>query len=261
MSLAPFAAGLGDALGVRVEVVACLQVGAYQVDDLGIGVVGARPVRTGPELVAGAAGTRADVRVRVVAVYPPAGEHPLGEPVLSWPAEVHHDLVLASFGDGGPDPPGERVEGLVPADPLPGPRASGAVASQRVQDAIRIGHLVQGGRALGAIAAPRARVLGIALELAHLKAVAVHIGEQAAGRLAVKARRGDEEVVMLAPRRPGTRVKLGPVVPALLWGKGRQVGPARSLVEGFSPRLHRRACRRDPRRDGVELAVGEQFGT
>ena len=195
---------LRDPLRVRIEVVAGFQVGADQVDDLGVGVIGARPVRPHPELVAGPPAAGADVRVRVVAVDAPAGEHPLGEAVLARPADVHHDLVLPVLDDRGPDPARERVERLVPADPLPAARAAGAGPAQRVQDPVRVGHLVDGGRAFRAVAAPGARMLGVSLELAHPQAVPVHVGEQAAGRLAVEAGGGDQHVAVFLAGRPGS---------------------------------------------------------
>ena len=86
--------GLGDALSVRVEVVPGFQVGADQVDDLGVGVIRAGPVDTHPELEPGPAAAGAHVGVGVVAVNTPAGQDPLGVPVLARPAEVDHDLVV-----------------------------------------------------------------------------------------------------------------------------------------------------------------------
>src|SRR5579875_3431949 len=49
-------------------------------------------------------------------------------------------------------------------------------ALERVQDPVRVGDLVDGGRSLGAVTAAGAGVLGVALELAHPEGLAVHVG-------------------------------------------------------------------------------------
>ena len=247
--------GLRDPLGVRVEVVAALQVGADQVDDRGVGVVRAGPVDAHPELEAGPAAAGADVGVRVVPVDAPAGQHPFGVPVLTWPAEVHHDLVAPSLHQRGPDPGRQRVQGLVPADPLPPAAAARPGPLHRVQDPVRVGDLVERGRALGAVAAARAGMLGVTLELADLPGVAVHVGQQAARGLAVEARGGDEHVVPLLAGRPGARGQLHPVVPPLLRRERGQVHPASALVEGLPAGFGRGPGRRHPARELVQAVI------
>ena len=247
--------GLGDALRVRVEVVPALQVGADQVDDRGVRVVRAGPVDAHPELEPGPAAAGADVGVRVVAVDAPAAQHPFGIPVLTWPAEVHHDLVAPSLGQRGPDPGRQHVQGLVPADPLPSAAASRPGPLHRVQDPVRVGDLVERGRALGAVAAARAGMLGVALELAHLPGLPVHVGQQAAGGLAVEARGGDEHVVPLLAGRPGPGGQLHPVVPPLPRRERGQVHAAGALVEGFPAGLGRGPGRRYAARQLVQAAI------
>ena len=229
---------LGDPLRVRVEVVPGLQVGADQVDDLGVRVVGAGPVDPHPELEPGPATAGAHVGVRVVAVDAPAGQHPLGVPVLAGPADVDHDLVVPLLGDRGADPGRERVQRLVPADPLPPAAAARAGAFHRVQDPVRVGDLVDRRRALGAVAPARAGMLGVALELAHLPGVSVHISQQAARGLAVEAGGGDKHVVPLLAGRPGagrTAPPSRPSVPAA----GTRPGAPGSRPGRRSPRAPR----------------------
>jgi hypothetical protein len=140
--------------------------------------------------------------VGVVAVDTPAGEDALGEPVLTGPPDVDHDLVLPVLDQRRPDAGGDGVERLVPGDPLPPPLAPLPGALQGVQDPVRVGELVDRGGALGAVAAPGARMLRISLELAHLEAVAVDVGQEAAGRFAVEAGGGHQHVAVLDPLGP-----------------------------------------------------------
>ena len=95
------------------------------------------------------------------------------------------------------------------------PLAARAGPAQRIQDAVGVGHLVDGGGSLRAVAPPRARVLRVALELADLHAVAVHVGEQPARRLAVEARGGHQQVLALACARwPGPASRARPSRPS-----------------------------------------------
>ena len=143
-----------------------------------------------------------------------------------------------------PDPAGDVVERLVPAHALPAVAAARARAPQRIQDAVGVGDLVERRRALGAVAPARARVLRVALELAHLQRLAVDVGEQPARRLAVEARRRDEHEALLHALRPRARVELDPVVPALLRRERGQVHAARARgrTSPRAPRSSRRAA-------------------
>src|SRR6185295_16519757 len=127
---------LHDALGVRIEVVAGLQVRGDQQDDLGAGVVGAGPVDAAPELVAGARARGADVGVRVVAVHSPGGQDALGEAVLARPADVVHDLALAALDDRLADARREVVEHFVPGYLLPLPLTAAPDTAQWKEDAV-----------------------------------------------------------------------------------------------------------------------------
>ena len=179
--------------------------------------------------------------MRVVAVHAPGGERPLGEAVFAGAADVVHDLAVPVLVDGRADPPRDVVERLVPADRLPPPLPPLPGPLQRREDPVRIGELGDGGGSLGAVAAPRARVLRVPLELAHLKCLAVHVRQQPARRLAVEAGRGDEHVAALDAFGPRARIQLDPVVPALLRGEGGQVDAARARVEGLAAGLDLRA--------------------
>ena len=224
-----------DALRVRIEVVPALEVAAHQQDHVGVRVIGARPVEPHPVLVARAPARRADVGVRVVSVDAPGGEHAFGEPVLPRPADVIHDIVRAPLGERRADPRGNVLQRLVPRDARPSVAAARASPLHRVQHAVRVLDLVQRRRALGAVAAPRPGVLGVALQLAHLAGVPVNVGEQAAGRLAVETGGGHEHVAALDAGGPGLRVQFHPVVPPLLRREGGECGAARALVERLAP--------------------------
>jgi hypothetical protein len=248
-------AGLSDPLGVRVEVVPGFQVGADQVDDLGVGVIGAGPVDTHPELEPSPAAGRAHVGVGVVPVHAPARQHPLGEPVLPRAADVDHDLVLPALDDRGPDPGRQRIENLVPADSLPPAATTWPGPAQRVQDAVWVGDLVDRGWALGTVTPAGAGVLGVPLELAHLARLAVDVSQQPTGGLAVEAGGRHERVVPLLAGRPGPRGQFHPVIPAFFRRERGQVDPARPLVERLSPGLDCRTGRRHPGAQSIQVGV------
>ena len=173
--------GVGDPLGVRVEVVAGFQMRADQQDDVGVRVVGAGPVDAHPEVVARPGAGGAHVGVRVVPVNAPAGQDPLGEAVFPRPPDMVHDLVPAVLRDRRPDPGGDVLQRLVPADLRPAALAAPAGPLERVQDPVRVGDLVERGGPLGAVTPAGAGMLGVALELADGQGVAVDVSKQAAG--------------------------------------------------------------------------------
>ena len=243
--LGPVLLCLDHPLGVGIEVVARLQMAAHEQDDPRVGVVGARPVDPHPVVVARPAPAAADVRVGVVAVDAPGAQHALGVSVLSRPAHVVHDLVGPSFRDRAADPVPEVIEDLVPAHPHPLALAPPPRAFERIEDAVGIRDLVERRRSFGAVPAPRARVLGVALELADLHRVPVDVRQEPARRLAVEAGGRDEHVSLLDARRPGFRVQFHPVVPSFFGRKGREVDPAGAGVEGLAPGLGRVAGRAD----------------
>src|SRR5487761_600993 len=239
---------------MRVEVVTRLEVRADQEDDPRVGVVRAGTVDPHPIVVAGPPPAGADVGVRVVTVDAPGGEHAFGEAVLAGAAHVVHHLVVPTLGDGGADSLREVDERNVPAHPLPASGAARSHATQGVEAPVAIGHLVDRRRALGAVAASRAGVFGVALELAHLEGLAVDVGEQAARRLAIEAGGGHQHAVALDALRPGARVELLPVVPALPRREGGQVDATCSRVEGLAASLDGSPRRADPRLELAELA-------
>src|SRR6185295_5809473 len=128
------------------------------------------------------------------AVHSPGGEDPLGEAILARPADVVHDLALAALDDRLADARREVVEHFVPGYLLPLPLTAAPDTAQWKEDAVGVCHLVQSRGALGAVASPRARMLGVAFELLHFQGRAVDVGEQAARGLAVEAGRGDQQV-------------------------------------------------------------------
>ena len=246
---------LDDALRVRVEVVARLEVRRDEQDRLRVRMVRARTVDAAPELEAGASAGGADVRVRVVTVDAPRGEHALREAVLTGATHVVHHLVVASGRDRRADAQRDLVERLVPADALPATLATVADAPHRVEDAVRVGDLVVDRGALRAVASARTRRLGVALELADLQRVLVDVGEEPTGGLAVEARRRDEHEALLDPPRPCAAVELDPVVPALLRREHRELAARRTLVEGLAASLRGGTGGVHPCGEAVEVCV------
>ncbi len=224
-----------------------LEVRADEVDHPCAGVVGARAIDAAPELVARTRCRGADVGVGVMAVDPPGGHDPLGEAVLSRSTDVVHQLAVALLPHRLANPLRQQVERLVPGDALPLPLSAGARPTQRVKDPVGVGDLVEGRRALGAVASPRPRVLRIAFELADPPRVLVDVGQQAARRLAVEAGRRHQHVASLDSLRPGLRIELDPVVPPFLRREGGEVNPGGAGVEGLSSSLGRVPCCRDLR--------------
>ena len=213
---------LDEPLGVRVEVVPGLEVRGAQQHELRVRVVGRRAVGARPEAVARAAAGGAHVGVRVVAVRAPRLQEAVGEPVLAGAADEVHDVVRAPGGERRVEALGERVEHVLPAHPLPLARAARADPALRVEDPLRVVDLVERRRALGAVAPARARVVRVALELLDLEGLAVHVGEQPAGGLAVEADRRHQRVLAGDLARPLLRVVLGPAVPLVRRWVGAQ---------------------------------------
>ena len=66
-------------------------------------------------------------------------------------------------------------------------------------------------------------MFGITLEFSDAERLRINIGQQAAGRLAVKTRGGNQHGVLFDALRPGAGVQLNPIVPALLGRKRCEV--------------------------------------
>ncbi len=213
---------LHDPLGVRVEVVPALEVRRDKQRRARVRVVRARAVSAGPHLVAGARSRRADVGVAVVPVDAPRADRAVGEVVFAGPSHVVHDAVEALLARR-PHLRSDVLERLVPADALPLALAALADALERVEDPLRIIRLVVRRRTLRAVAPATARMHRVAFELADLERVLVDVGEQPAPALAVEADRRDERVAPRHLARPGLRVPLHPIVPAV---GGRILGDA-----------------------------------
>src|SRR5262249_13224880 len=220
------------ALRVRVEVVARLEVRGEEEDEPRPRVVRARPVVAGPERVAQPRRGGADVGVRVVPVDAPGLEHAVHVALVAGPPDVVEPLVVPALLERRTDARADLLEHLLPAHPLPAALTALPGALERVQDALGVLYLVDGRGALRAVPAARGRVQRVALELAYAQGLAVDVGEQAAGRLAVEADGGHEHVAALDAPRPGPDVVLAPVVPLLCRRVGVQRGPGRQALDG-----------------------------
>ena len=80
-------------------------------------------------------------------------------------------------------------------------------------------------------------MLGVALELADLKRVPIDVREETTRGLTVEAGGGDKHVAPLDLVRPGFRIELHPVVPALVGRKGCEVNTTGSGIKGLAPRF------------------------
>ena len=138
-----------------------------------------------------------------------------------------------------PDPPGDVVERLVPATPAPTRRRRG-LPMRRSGCRMRSGSLTWliGRRSLRAVAPARAGVGRVALDLLDRQVLLVHVGEQAAGRLAVEAGRRDEHELA----RHLARVRLGVVL-----DEGVPLLRRREVAQVLVPALARQVVRRGGR--------------
>ena len=165
----------------------------------------------------------------VVTVDPPRLEDPIDVAVLAGPADVVHHRVAAILHERGADLGPDLLERLVPGDPLPLAGAPLAGPLHRVEDPLGVVDLVEGGWALGAVPAPAAGVLGVALDLGDLAGLGVEVGDEPAAGLAVEAGGGNDLVLPLDPVGPGFGVELSPVVPLVERGVTGQFGHRISL--------------------------------
>src|SRR6266478_3912513 len=178
---------IDDALRVRIEIMTRLEVSADQQNHFRVCMVRTWAIESHPELIAFAAGVRADVRMRVVPVNTPSGEDALGKTVFTGPADVIHDLVTTLLNDCFANATGNVIQRVIPTYSFPLAFTAFARALKRIKNAIRIGDLIQSRRSLGAIATARAWMLWITFKLLHLAGGFVDVGQQTASRFAVEA--------------------------------------------------------------------------
>ncbi len=201
-----------------VEVVTALEVTAHQQDHPGIGVIRAWAVPGGPQEVPGPGGSRADVRVAVVAIDTPGRDAAVDVVVIPGTTHVVHDAVLASTS-ALPHLLGDLREGLLPGHTLPLAGAAFSDPLEGVQNALGVVDLVVGRRTLCAVAAPAARVDWIAFELPDLQGLLVHVGQQSTSAFTVEADGRYQGVAAGHPAWPLLAVVFDPVVPPV----GRRV--------------------------------------
>src|SRR5690606_386310 len=118
---------------------------------------------------------------------------------------VVSDLVVALFPERLVQPPGDVVEHLIPAHPLPLTAPPRPLALHRVQYPLRIRQLIDRRRPLRAVAPAAAGVVWVALQLADTHIRLVDVSRQPAGTLAVKTGRRHDHVLLLVPPRPRLR--------------------------------------------------------
>src|SRR5579862_1676916 len=134
-----------------------------------------------PEHIAETRRGRADVRMRIVAVDAPGLQRALHDEVVAGATDVIHHffatIFLKRFADAGP----ESFEHFVPRSARPLATAPGPVPFHRIEDAVGVVNLRDGGGALRAQASATRRVLWIAFKLFDLSGLFVDVGEQSAG--------------------------------------------------------------------------------
>jgi hypothetical protein len=211
---------LDDALRVRVEVVAGLEVRREQQDGLGPGEVGRRPVGAHHERVADARRAGADVGVAVVAVDAPRLQDAIHHAVVARPPDVVHDLGAPVLLERLADARGQRREHPVPRNALPLAAAAGAHPLEGKEDAVAVLDLVERRGSLRADPSAAAGMDRIALEAADLAGRLVDVGQEPARRFAVEADRRHQTHPALDLSRPRLRVVLDPVVPPLRRRRG-----------------------------------------
>src|SRR5205807_9579705 len=113
---------------------------------------------------------------------------------------------------------------------LPFSFAAFSGALQRIENAIRIGNLIERGRAFGAVASAASRILRIAFELLNRSRDFVDVREQPTRRLAVETGRRHKLITPLLTSRPCLRIQLSPIIPAFFWWKRREMDARRPGV-------------------------------
>ena len=168
------------------------EVRTQQQNEAGVRMIGRGPVETVPEGVSSAGAGGTNVGVAIVSVNTPRVQHALVVyKLMARTPNVIHDFVLASFPQSQPNAGSEVVENFIPADAFPFSFSALAGSPQGIQNAFRIVDLVDGRRALGAIAAAAAGVRRIAFKLLHLHFFFVDIGQQSARGFTIEADGGN----------------------------------------------------------------------
>ena len=195
-------------------------------------IIGVRAVHAHPEGVSRPCRRRTDVGVRVVSVHAPRRDDPLGVPVLAGTPHVVDDLIAPVLLDGGADAAGDVVESLVPRHLFPLALATLSNALERLQDAVGVVHLVEGGWPLRAVPPAAAGMQRVPFDLVDVMALFVDVGKQSARGLAVEAHSWHEGVVALLAVRQVVGAVVHPVVPFIGMREARQA-PARGRVQVF----------------------------
>ena len=203
-----------DALRVRIEVVAGLQMRRQQQDRPRVRVIGRRPIRAGPHEMRRAAprpsrrscGCCARRGPRPAARDSRSRPRPAGRRGTSTRA-----CGLPSSARRMRPPSSSSTSSHVTRFHSPAPRAPDAL--QRIQHAIGILELVGRDHALGARAAAAARMHRIAFDLPDLERLLVDVREDPARRLAVEADARNDPVVLPILLRPALRLEVDEVVP------------------------------------------------
>src|SRR5687767_15832857 len=108
------------------------------------------------------------------------------EQLVTRPADVIHDFVASFFLKRLSHTSGDVIENVVPRGPLPFAFASLPDPLERIFKTLRISHLIERCRALGAISSPAARMFRITFEPSNTVAVFLDDRDQTASRLAIK---------------------------------------------------------------------------
>jgi len=202
-----------------------------------------RAVDARPKGVAGACARRTYIGMAVVTVDAPGMQNSLMiKKLMTGTSDVVHDLVAPLFLKSFAHSPGDIVDNFVPADALPLAFTSLTDALERITNALGIGHLIQSGRSLGAVAPATAGMLGVAFEAPDAVGIFFDKADQAAGRLTVETNSRDDLAVLFDLARPLCRVVLDPIVPffhgRITREPGSRLQTLRIGIERFSAIAH-----------------------
>ena len=211
---------------MRVEIVATFQVCRYEKDEFGIGVIRTGAVITIPDRITKTRAGGTDIGMAVVPIDVPCLQHPIHISFMTRPPYMVCNFIIAALLQRLAYTSCNVVQHFIPGHPFPVARSAFALPLERIEDTIRIRDLVDGSRAFGTVATTAARVVRIALKLAHRIGLLVYKGRQSASAFTVEAGRRNDGIMFFHLARMVLCLIFHPVIP--FFG-GRETGQIRRL--------------------------------
>src|ERR1041384_4008252 len=132
---------------------------------------------------------------------------------MTRPSDVIHDFIAPLFQQRLPHAAGNVIESFIPRDTLPLSCAALADALERETNPLGIVDLIERGRALGAISAPTAGMLRIAVEPANTSGVLFNKTQKPASGFTIETNRRNDVAVLFDFARPLRSVVFDPIIP------------------------------------------------